>query len=368
MATQFFGTRLRALREERNLTQDDLARLFDFKDRQTVSAIETGIRRMSAEELVLAVERLGVPLDYFTDPFRLVGEGRFSWRQTGISADKLSEYEHLASSWIALFRTLAPQVGYKTPLMRRVLNLARHPRFEDATLAGERFVVEFDLGKAPATALIEVMERELGILVLMVDTYDGISSATCRLPELDTILISRRQVEGRRHFALARELFHILTWDAMPPKHFVEVKATGGYKLEQLANYFSAAVLMPASTFERYGNWENLVGNCLITQLNSVAEDLKVTSSDLLWRLVTLGKLKRVVARSLPEAVQSDNGHNDIDGELPELFSKPFVEVIGLAIEQGHVSARRAAGLLQLTVEELVDLLAMHDVEFPIEL
>ena len=84
MASALIGQRLRALREEKSLSQDDLARVFGFKDRQTVSAIETGERRVSADELLLAVEKLGASLDYFTDPFLLVGEGSFSWRQSGV--------------------------------------------------------------------------------------------------------------------------------------------------------------------------------------------------------------------------------------------------------------------------------------------
>ena len=36
MTTNIIGTRIKALREERKLSQDDLARLFGFKDRQTV--------------------------------------------------------------------------------------------------------------------------------------------------------------------------------------------------------------------------------------------------------------------------------------------------------------------------------------------
>ena len=59
MTTNIIGARIKALREERKLSQDDLARLFGFKDRQTVSAIETGERRVTAEELVIAVEKLG---------------------------------------------------------------------------------------------------------------------------------------------------------------------------------------------------------------------------------------------------------------------------------------------------------------------
>ena len=77
MTTNFIGARIKALREERMLSQDDLARLFGFKDRQTVSAIGTGERPVTAEELVLAVEKLGAWLDYFADLFLLVGEGRF---------------------------------------------------------------------------------------------------------------------------------------------------------------------------------------------------------------------------------------------------------------------------------------------------
>src|SRR6202163_442289 len=96
MTTQLIGARIKALREERKLSQDDLARLFGFKDRQTVSAIETGERRLSAEELLAAVEKLGASLDYFTNPFLLVGEGKFSWRQSNVGLELLNAFEHSA--------------------------------------------------------------------------------------------------------------------------------------------------------------------------------------------------------------------------------------------------------------------------------
>src|SRR5260370_14077268 len=190
MTTNLIGTRIQAVREARRLSQDDLARLFGFKDRQTVSAIETGERRVTAEELVLAVEKLGATLDYFTDPFLLVGEGRFSWRQTDVGPQRLNAYERNAGRWIAAFRAIAPQVGHAAPLLRRALGISRHQRFEDAMEAGERFVAEFQLGDVPATRLVDVMEEKLGILVLMVDAFQGISGAACRLPEPDVLLIN----------------------------------------------------------------------------------------------------------------------------------------------------------------------------------
>ncbi len=114
--------------------------------------------------------------------------------------------------------------------------------------AGERFAAEFGLGDAPAARMSEAMERELGILVLMVDADRDISGAACRLREMDAVLIARREVAGRRHFDLAHELFHILTWDAMPPEHSEAARETGGNRAEQLANNFAAAVLMPAAS------------------------------------------------------------------------------------------------------------------------
>ena len=116
MTTQLIGARIKALREERKLSQDDLARIFGFKDRQTVSAIETGERRVTAEELLVAVEKLGASLDYFTNPFLLVGEGKFSWRQSNVA---IRAPRRLRAQRRTLDRgapdALAPQVGKPAP-------------------------------------------------------------------------------------------------------------------------------------------------------------------------------------------------------------------------------------------------------------
>ena len=369
MTAQLVGARIRALREDRNLSQEHVARIFGFKDRQTVSAIETGARRVTAQELVLAVEKLGAPLEYFTDPFLLAGEGRFSWRQTGVGAEQLDACERSAGRWIAAFRTLAPKVGRETPLMRRALGLTRRSSFEDAMRAGERFVAGFGLGGTPATRLAGVMEQELGILVLMVDAPRGISGAACRLPELDAVLIARHEIVGRRHFDLAHELFHILTWDAMPPEHSEEAKEVGGNRVEQLANNFAAAVLMPAETLKRFGDWSGLAEEALIARLNATADELHVTASALKWRLVALGALKPAVARALPDAALRNNGRESaVEETPPALFSRSFVEVIGLAIDEGHVSVRRVASLLDLSVESLAELFTTHGVACPFDL
>lgn len=161
------GARIKAKRDELGFSQEAVARHLGFKDRQTLSAIETGERKVSAEELVRFSEVLAAPLDYFTDPFLLVGEGAFSWRQSGITGGTLDAYERDAGRLIALHRALGAELGHPPALIRPTLALTRASSFEDAQAAGERFAEKYALGDVPALGLPEVMERELGILVLM---------------------------------------------------------------------------------------------------------------------------------------------------------------------------------------------------------
>ena len=364
MSAGLIGARIKAKREELDFSQEAVSRLLGFKDRQTLSAIENGERRVSADELLRFAEVLAASLEYFTDPFLLAGQGRFSWRQRGVPAHKLDACEQESGRLIALFRVLGVQMDRRPPLLRRTLGLTKASSYEDAVAAGERFAAEFGLGEAPALRLAQVMEQELGILVLMVDAVPGVSGAACRLPELDAVLINRTEVPGRRHYDLAHELFHILTWDGMPPERVEDTATEPRGRVEQLADNFASALLVPGAALSRFGSWEGLEDKALATRLNEVAEQLGVTSSALRWRLVGAGLLARPVARAVDEPLLRNNGRRGTVPEAPPLFSKPFAELVAAAIDAGRISARRAAGLLGLAVDDLDEVFAPHGVAF----
>jgi Zn-dependent peptidase ImmA (M78 family) len=213
------------------------------------------------------------------------------------------------------------------------------------------------------------MERELGILVLMVDAIDGISGAACRLPELDVVLINRRETPGRRHFDLAHELFHILTWDAMPPEHVEDVAPKRRTRVEQLADNFASALLMPAAVLDRYGDWSELKGDELTKKLNAVADELRVSSSALRWRLADLKRLDKPTVAAIREDKLRNNGRRTPEKEpLPPLFSKTFISVISRAIDEGRVAVRRVSYLLGLAIDELADLFKAQGVDAPYDL
>jgi transcriptional regulator with XRE-family HTH domain len=335
MSAPLIGPRIKARREELKLSQEDLSARLGFKDRQTLSTIETGERRVSAEELLRASQLLQKPVEFFTDPFLLVGEGKFSWRQDGVPGFKLTAYEETAGRLIAAFRVLAPEFGQAPNLLRHRLGLEKSSTFEEAIAAAEAFAAVMKLGDVPAQRLATVMEQELNILVLMVDPEEGVSGAACRLPNLDAVLINRNEVPGRRHYDLAHELFHILTWDSMPPAH-VEDNST--------------------SSKDR------------VEKLNNTAEELQVTAAALKWRLVTAGLLKRVTAKALDDKRLRNNGQAAASRAVPPLFSKNFVELVARALEEGRLSVRRTASLLGLMVDDLPDVFAAHGVSADVDL
>jgi Zn-dependent peptidase ImmA (M78 family) len=144
--------------------------------------------------------------------------------------------------------------------------------------------------------------------------------------------------------------------------------------VEQLANSFASALLMPARVVMAAAEWRTLRGDRLIEQLNATADRLEVTSTALLWRLVSLGLLEKAKARAVPAYAIRNNGHptepsaDDHSAQKPPLFSKRFVETVARAVEEGRVSMRKIAGALGLSVDDLGDLFAAHGVPVPYEL
>ena len=124
---------------------------------------------------------------------------------------------------------------------------------------------------------------------------------------------------------------------------------------------------MPSAEVARSGSWEKLDTDALVARLNLVASVLQVTSSALRWRLVALGELPAKRAREIPEALLRNNGRMEVKSAPPPLFSKQFAEVLKLALEQGRVSARRAAALVDVSADDLPELLAAHGVDYEVE-
>lgn len=341
--------RITVAREKLKLSQAELAKRLGFKDRQTLTAIEAGQRRVSAEELVAIAEATGQDLDFFTDPYRLVGEGAFSYRAADTVADDLDAFEERAGNWLALWRQLGESRGESASLLRPRLAINHSSTFEEAQAAGEAVGRELQLGDIPAEKLVSALESEFNLLVLEVDMPKGVSGAAVQLATGDAILINRTESPGRKAFDLAHELFHVLTWDALPPERVDRLNPTG-YKqkrTEQLADNFAGALLMPGA--ELKPRWDRLLAqSSLKNTLSVLADHFHVSVAAVGWRVVALGWLKAdeltsTVLRSASKTAQAASS---------PLFSQRYIERMAWGIDRGELSVKRLLNLLHLGLDD----------------
>lgn len=369
ISQKLIGYRVKAAREAKGWTQQQLTQGMGLNDRQTVSDIENGKRSLKPDELLMLSDLLERDLEFFIDPFAVAGEAQFSWRTAPeVPEDSLDGFELKAGQWIGLLRWLRKQQGSQSSVLKHALRLSSQSSFEDAQHSAESLVVELNLGVIPAEGLIKKIEKELDIPVLfvdMVDTAEGnsISAATCHLEEMGVILINRNENEARRFFDLAHELFHALTWDAMRPEHRESNSLSErhkGKRIEQLANSFVAALLMPSATLnkliepDRQGD---------ILHLCEVAALLRVTPVTLAWRLFNLNLISDDTRHSLSQEKQ----RSSVLGP-PKRFSPTFVKLLHDALENGRLSARKAAKAMGLGLGGLTELFAQYDLTAPFEL
>lgn len=345
------------------MTQEALSQAMDIADRQTVSAIEKGDRAVKPVELVRLCEVLGRDINYFIDPFGVAGEAQFSWRATdSLPDEQLQAFEEQAGAWVGLLRFLRQWGEPEAKPFGVNLRLGAQSSFEEALELGEAVAAKLKLGPVPALGLVEKVETELDIPVLFVDAIESphgnVSGATCHLPNLGVILINRNEPQVRRNYDLAHELFHALTWDKMPPLHREGASPTKRngkqWRIEKLADSFAAGLLMPSSSLTE------LIGERAsdIAHLRDVADRLQVSPQALAYRLLNA----RMIDPQLCERLSSCKNRLPSQS-VPKRFSPGFIDLVYRGIERGHLSARKAAKAIGLTLPELVQLFEEHSKE-----
>ncbi len=369
LSHRLIGQRVKAAREAAGWTQEKVATLLGLNDRQSVSDLENGKRRLQPDELVLLSDALGREVDYFLNPFAVAGEARFSWRASpGVPQDALDSFETRVGEWIGLLRWLREGERGRVSPLKFSLRLTVHSSFEDATARAEDLVTTLDLGRVPSERLIEKIEDKLDIPVLFVDTVEipgqSISGAACHLQELGVILVNRQEPEARRSFDVAHELFHILTWDAISPeRREPDSTASNGLarrRAEHLADNFASALLMPTSSLQQMVDKRRLND---VVHLADVAAELRVAPVALAWRLLHMRWIDGATRENLARERQRSSS-----GFVPKRLSPSYVEMLHGAIDRGRLSARKAARAMGMSLPQLAELFAEHSLCAPFEL
>jgi Zn-dependent peptidase ImmA (M78 family)/DNA-binding XRE family transcriptional regulator len=346
-----------------SVSQEDLAKALGFKDRQTISAIETGERRVTPDELMRAAQFFGKPLDFFTDPYQVPEKPGFSYRASTYDRAKLEAFENQAERLISAqrrFRSLLEETA--SPVHAQLRDFTKSTALNAASYRGEQLAAAWKLGEAPAWRLREAAEEEMGVSIFYVDAPDKISGAACFLSDGGVVLINRRESAGRRNFNLGHELFHLLTWNEMPPERMdLDEGSRARSRTEQLADSFTGGLLMPSVTVR--ARWQGRGSTDFAAWLQQNSSELGVSSLALYTRLSLLGLIDRneiAFPTTRPTGQRSDRS--------PKLYNQTFVSRLQQVLERGHITVRRTVELLDCSIDELAALLRSYELTVPFEL
>lgn len=362
--SNLIGKRLRIAREGCSRTQDELASALGLKDRQSVSAIEIGERKITPEELIKAADFLDKPIGFFTDPYVVAEQNAFSYRAATLDSKVLKDFADYAQRLISAQRRFRDLLGETTcPVHSQLREISKSTPLNVASLSGERTAVGWNLGSVPAKNLREVAEEKLGISILFVDADPRISGAACWLDDGDVILINRREPEGRRNFNIGHEIFHLLTWEALPPDELDYDPENASQKkprCEQLADCYARGLLMPVEAVKQ--RWSEREQQGLDAWLTQHSSELLVSRSALYWRLVNLGLISK---DEHPMPAGGKNGGDGGPTEVPRLYNETFVKSLHRALDRGLLSGLRAAEVLDCPLDELVEVFESYNLEVP---
>ncbi|MEZ8606916.1 XRE family transcriptional regulator [Vibrio sp. 10N.239.311.G01] len=357
--------RLIQFRIANGIKQTDLSTAMGFRDRQTLSAIENQERELKPKELQAALKHMCVSMKEFLDPTSLVGKASFSWRQQEATGSTLEATEEMVSKVVGLYEHIQETDSASPLLFKLPLNKQSTP--DHARAAAEKLGAHIKLGSYPAKNLMNKLS-ELGIHALYLDLPQDVSAAAINVTKGNYIALNRNEVFGRLNFNCAHELFHSLTWDALPPSHYEKPysKQAGKKPIEEkLADAFAEALLMPkVSVMHHVENHTSYIDEKFI---NELANRFEVSSPAMVHRLHTLKILTQADRAALDEDLLRFNGGSQ-RREKPKIFSDKFVNDLHNALYRGKVSARKATINLDMSVEDLEAIFESYDLASPLEL
>jgi len=372
------GHRVRSAREESRMSQAELSGLLGFENRQVLSNIESGKRKLGVDELLKLMQLLRKELEYFTDPLRPVGE-QISWRADARAGDMVFACKSYVGGIVAAYRAFANQLGEPVRPPHIQLAVSKRSSLEEVANAAERLADNWNLAPVPAQSLPKAIEQRLGVPVLYVDTPPAISGAATKMADLAVILINRNEPLFRQVYDVAHELFHVLTWEKMPPKELDAVQEKKS-RIEQFADAFAGALLMPRAVIEPFREFDSVIENPpwsdeagsegeFHSWINGVARKLAVSSEAVYYRFKNLGWLDPREALHIDFERLKWQGRQPQEVEKPKLYSEKFVDMLHRMLDGGRISVRRAARLLNCTIEDLAELFRSYGrkVPFPSE-
>jgi len=348
---QILGLRVKEARKRLGMSQQELGELLGIDHAQIISQIESGERQVKAWELA----RLSTILHTGTaDLLRedALAEPVVLWREQPDNYQKI-ETEFVRQARNYDFIEKVSGVRSKSQLRPADVPGERLDHRDAAELANEA-AKTLNLGRVPATSLTKVLEEDFGVKIFYRENLAG-SAASAVGDFGQSILMNSSEAPWRRNYNFAHELFHLLTWNAMPPQRLRNEQSLKD-KFEKLANYFASCLLLPAECVLTAFQAKLSEKKISFADLIEIAREFDVSTEALLWRLVNL---RQIEADEVRKALADMNFRLLDRTTMAERWSKPddlsdrYVRLCFLCFQKEQISRAKLADLLGISLAEL---------------
>ncbi len=311
----------------------------------SLSEFETGAREPSVSQLGKLASLYHVGVERLLSGTSLASP-QVLWRER--PAVKRKEIEARFTELCRWYYNLETWTGEdRTQALQHEEGEAARFHFRQAEGLAKRFRATYQLGDYPAHSLLSVLEEVCGVMVFHLD-FEPTGTAACAHDSQfgSAILLNQNNSRRRRNFDLARELFHLLTWNIFPHRNGASGTTPEGE--ENLAQAFAVNLLLPEEEFRSTVEDRMHHGRIRREHLLDVARIFDVSVDCVAWRAHNLyapdrsdtKRVRDVIARlRQPVADGKAWGGEATPPERPERYEA----LARKALDHGEISIGRFA-------------------------
>jgi len=352
------GSRIRSARERLNLSQKALAEAIGFDSHQIVSQMEKGERDVKAWELVKLAGILKTEISNLLESGEPLKDPIVLWRDKPKKDKEIKEAQFLKKCRDYHNLELAASDSPRSSLPNKKLD-PETMDFQTVKQMAEEVSKQLNLGQKPSASIEKVLEDQYGVKIWYLDLGEDGSAASTVGPFGPAIMMNSSEPPWRRNYNFAHELFHLLTWESLPPEFLIEDAARFD-RFEKYANVFASALLLPVESIMNEFDARAKDNSISYSDLVDIARIFDVSTEALLYRLLNLRRFSRPeVEKTLEDENFREIDRSSMSGHWrdPSPLPERYVRLAFMAYRKGKVTRARLAEYLETSLFDLEDTL-----------
>jgi Zn-dependent peptidase ImmA (M78 family)/transcriptional regulator with XRE-family HTH domain len=352
------GSRIRSARERLNLSQRELAEAMGVDSHQIVSQMEKGERDVKAWELAKLAGILKIEISSLLESSEPLKEPIVLWRDKPKKEKEIKEAQFLKKCRDYHNLELAASDSPRSSLPNKKID-PETVDFQTVKHLAEEVSKQLNLGQKPSASIEKVLEDQYGVKIWYLDLGQDGSAASTVGPFGPAIMMNSSEPPWRRNYNFAHELFHLLTWESLPPEFLIE--DTARFDLfKKYANAFASALLLPADPIMNEFDARAKDNSISYSDLVDIARIFDVSTEALLFRLLNLKRFSKTeVEKTLKDENFREIDRSSMSGHWrdPSPMPERYVRLAFLAYRKGKVTRARLAEYLGTSLFDLEDTL-----------